>query len=61
MEKLEAAKLATQLTVALLEDRNGRFAMVSRAAEQAANSKQPELVAVFDYLLDHVQSRLNEQ
>ena len=61
MEKLEAAKLATQLTVALLEDRSGQFAKVSRAAGHTPGYEQPEVVAVFDYLLDPVQSRLLAQ
>jgi hypothetical protein len=61
MEKLEAAKLATQLTVALLADKSGMLNEVAEAAGARRGGETPKAVAVFDYLLNHVQSRLKEQ
>lgn len=57
-EKLEAAKLATQLTVALIESKQIHDVSLQRVIR---SSEDPQVVAVFDYLFKHVQALLTEQ
>lgn len=57
-DKLEAAKLATQLTVALLESKQIHDISLQRVLQ---DSKEPDVVAAFDYLFKHVQAALAEQ
>ncbi len=60
-DKLEVAKLATQLTVALLTEKNGQFGSVVYEARTDAGQKKPEVVMVFDYLFEHIQARLSRE
>lgn len=57
-DKLEVAKLATQLTVALIEGDKLSNTALHRAF---ASSDEPDVVAVFDYLFEHIQARLSRE
>lgn len=61
-EKLEAAKIATQLTIALIEDKTRKFDDTVRSARAAGASKDmSDTSAVFDTLFKHVYATLGEQ
>ncbi|MDD3329526.1 MAG: hypothetical protein PHW25_20805 [Zoogloea sp.] len=57
-DKLEVAKLATQLTIALIENKQLNDVGLQRVIR---SSEDPQVVAVFDYLFKHVQALLTEQ
>lgn len=54
-QKLEAAKLATALTVALLQ--SSEFNKYAQSIRSGAN-KAPELHQVFDSILDHLLGKI---
>lgn len=61
-ENIEIAKLATQLTLAILEDRNdaaGKIAYKAKAA--GANKELPDFLLVFDTAFAHLQETLKPQ
>lgn len=57
-DKLEVAKLATQLTTALVESKQIHDISLQRALK---SSDKPDVVAVFDYLFEHIQARLSRE
>ena len=58
-EKLEVAKLATELTIALLGDGQRRDTEIERAARQAGAGKEtPAALVLFDAIYDHLLAKL---
>lgn len=57
-DKLEVAKLATQLTVALVESKQIHDLGTQRVLNV---SNEPVAVALFDYLFEHIQARLSRE
>ncbi|WP_374499132.1 hypothetical protein [Zoogloea sp.] len=57
-DKLEVAKLATQLTAALIESKQLQDVGTQRVLN---TSNEPDAVALFDYLFEHIQARLSRE
>ncbi|MBL8499585.1 MAG: hypothetical protein JNL77_03210 [Nitrosomonas sp.] len=59
-EKIEIAKIASQLTIAMLENKDGHFEKIAKRARSTAEpgEKIPDVFAVFDVVYKHVQSTL---
>lgn len=59
-DKTEVAKIATQLTIAMLENKDGHFDKIAKRARSTAEpgDKLPDVLAVFDVVYKHVQSTL---
>lgn len=61
-EKLELAKLATELTIAALQDKNGVAGKVVHAARIKGTDKDtPDLLVMFDAIYDHLAAKLTPQ
>lgn len=52
--KLEVAKLATQLTIALIEDRHGR-------ASDVTGKRNATTLDLFDSVYDHLLTRVSDK
>lgn len=58
-EKLDVAKLATELTIAALQDKNGAAGKVLNVARlKSVNKETPELLVMFDAIYDHLSAKL---
>jgi hypothetical protein len=59
---IEVAKLATQLTISIMNDRNGQMMSIIHASRRDGASKDsPDAMVVFDSFYSHIQELLNEQ
>ncbi|MBP9101477.1 MAG: hypothetical protein KBF68_08930 [Nitrosomonas sp.] len=61
-EKIEIARIATQLTITILEKRGGDITTILTAAsKEGSNVKTPDVFAIFDASYKHVQETLGTQ
>lgn len=60
--KIEIAKIAAQLTIAMLENKDGHFNKVVKNAKsmEEPGDKRPDVLTVFDLVYKHVQSTLTK-
>lgn len=58
-EKLDIAKLATELTIAALQDKSGAAGKVVHAGRIKNTDKDtPDLLVMFDAIYDHLSAKL---
>lgn len=60
-DKIEIAKLATQLTIALMGDVGATNKIVYSAKKSDAYEDTPDALIVFDAVFKHLQTNLNAQ
>lgn len=60
-DKIEIAKLATQLTIAVLENKNGQILSITHAEKAAGAKETPDAMIVFDVVFKHLQATLSAQ
>lgn len=62
-EKLEIAKLATELTIALRTDAklHSDMPIIAAARKAGASSDTPDALVLFDAIYDHLSSKLTPQ
>ncbi len=62
-DNIEIAKIAAQLTIAILNDKNGGSGQAAYFAKTTGDtdSKKPDALKIFDFVYKHVQSTLTEQ
>lgn len=60
-EKVEAAKIASELTIALINDRHGQLRDLVFKIRDEDTRHLPDVVLAFDYFFKHVQTLLTEQ
>lgn len=63
IDKIEIAKIAAQLTIAILDKRTGDITKIvaSTRKEGSFDANTPDVFAIFDASYKHIQSTLTEQ